>query len=125
MSLFSRKTKSVGKPKTCPACGEPLGEHVQADIGSAPIGSEREEQLKQLITARKWGEARAYQAANANADIRVWRMIRCGDGRVGVVSLVMPIEMWSDDYYEEPQFLSGDERDALTAAVPQLAAQPH
>jgi len=125
MSLFRRETKPAEKPQTCPACGDRLGEHVQADIGSAPIGSEGEERLTQLITARKWADARAYQAANANADIRVWRMIRCRDGRVGVVSVVMPIEMWSDDYYEEPQFLSDAEGDSLTVGVEQSSPQPH
>jgi len=124
MSLFRKRTKSVVQSKTCPACGELLGEHVQMDIASAPIGSEDDERLKVLIANRKWIEARAYQAANANADVRVWRMIRCPDGQVGVVSLVMPIEMWSDEYYEEPQFLSDDERDALTAAVEPLAKKP-
>jgi hypothetical protein len=39
-------------------------------------------------------------------------MIRCGDGRVGVVVRVMRIEVWSDDSYEEPEFLSDSERPA-------------
>ena len=44
-------------------------------------------------------------------------MIRCHDGRVGVVPFVMPLVMWSDDYYEEPQFLFNAERDELLAIV--------
>lgn len=117
MKLFSRKTKPALVAKTCSACGETLAEHAQLDIASAPIGTEDEERLTALIAAHRWADARRYQSANAVTDIRVWRMIRCRDGRVGVVALVMPIEMWSDDYYEEPQFLSDVERDQLLAAV--------
>jgi hypothetical protein len=123
MGLFRRGKKAVVEAKTCVACGESLQEHVQNDLASARIGSEDDHRLRQLIETGKWSEAQNYQAANVTEDIRVWRIIRCRDGRVGVVSLVMPIEMWRDDYYEEARFLSNDERDAVTAAVAQLVPQ--
>lgn len=117
MKLFSRKTKAVLVAKMCSACGESLAEHTQLDLASAPVGSEDDGRLAALVEERNWSEARQYQAANAGTDIRVWRMIRCRDGRVGVVPLVMPIEIWSDDYYEEPQFLLNAERDELLAVM--------
>ncbi len=49
--------------------------------------------------------------------IRSWRVLRCDDRRIAVVARVMPIEMWSDDYYEEPQFLSFDEASELLRLV--------
>lgn len=117
MKLFSRKAKPVLVAKPCSACGETLAEHAQSDIGSAPVGSEDDARLTVLVAERRWADARRYQSASADTDIRVWRMIQCRDGRVGVVALVMPIEMWSDGYYEEPRFLSGSERDELLAAM--------
>lgn len=113
MGLFSWKAKSVVVAKTCSACGETLAEHPQVDVASAPVGSEDDARLTALIAEHRWAEARRYQAANATEDIRMWRMIRCRDGRVGVVARVMPFEIWSDDHYEEPQFLSDGERDRL------------
>ena len=84
------------------------------------MGSGDDSRLTYLIATGKWSAARSYQAANATADIRVWRIIRCHDGRIGVVSFVMPIEMWSDDYYETTRFLSDDESAVLTTAFEQL-----
>lgn len=117
MKLHKVKAKPALVASVCSACGESLAEHPQVDIASAPVGSEDDERLGGLITQRRWADARQYQAANAVTDIRVCRMIRCRDGRVGVVSLVMPIDMWSDDYYGEPQFLSDAQRDELLAVV--------
>ena len=120
MKFFSsRKTEAVLVAKMCSACGESLEDHAQVDIASAPIGGEDDERLAELITSRRWLDARRYQAANASTDIRAWRMIRCRDGRVGVVPFVMLIAMWSDNYYEEPQFLSEHEREGLLANVAQ------
>lgn len=124
MNPFKRRRETVVDTKACPACGELLETHPQVDIASAPIGSKEEERLRQLIAEGSWPESRAYHAANADKDIRAWRMIRCRDGRIGVVSLVMPIEMWSNDYYEELRFLSDSERDALTATLGNAALQP-
>ena len=123
MSLFRRSKKSTLNATPCSACGESLTAHGQYDIASARMGTEDDGRLTQLIATGKWSEARSYQAANAPADIRVWRIIRCHDGRIGVVSFVMPIEMWSDDYYETTRFLSDDESAALTAAVEQSMTQ--
>lgn len=117
MKFFSRKTSPVVLARRCSVCGEPLAEHEQRDIASAEIGTEDDERLTALIAADGWVDARRYQAANAVRDIRVWRIIRCRDGRVGVVALVMPIEMWSDDYYGEPRFLSDIERERILAAM--------
>jgi hypothetical protein len=117
MSLFRSRKQQLVQRDVCPSCGMLLRDHAQSDIASARIGSEDEEWVRELVAQRLWEQAHAYQAANATSDIRVWRMIRCRDGRVGVATVVMPIEMWSDDYYEEPSFLTNGERDDLVSFI--------
>ena len=113
MSLFQRPKQSVLVDRKCPSCGEPLSEHAQSDLGSAPVGSVEEARLADSIARRAWDEARTVQHANAVSDIRVWRVIHCRDGRVGIVALLMPIDMWSDNSYEEPLFLDPAEAAGL------------
>jgi hypothetical protein len=79
--------------------------------------------LIELLANGGWSEARTYQAPRGSDEIRSWRRIRCTDGRVGVVARVMPVELWDDDYYEEPRWLSGGEVEALEAAI-RLPAVP-
>jgi len=111
------RSKPVVVESRCSSCGERLDEHVQVDIGSAVLDTAEDTELRRLIESREWAAAITHQAANATADIRAWRVLRCGDGRIAVVARVMPIEVWSDDYYEEPQFLSTDEASELLRIV--------
>jgi hypothetical protein len=115
MTLFGKKP--VVFAQMCSACSESLAEHEQLDIASAEVGTEDDKRLTAFVRAHEWRDARQYQSANAVTDIRVWRMIRCRNGRASVVALVMPIETWSDNYYEEQQFLSDTERDQLVVAL--------
>ena len=102
----------------CASCGEILEQHIQADIGSAVINTEDDTRLRDLIQNHQWSVAVEHHAANATADIRASRVIRCKDGRIGVVARIMPIETWSDDYYEEPFFLSPNDANELLQEVP-------
>lgn len=115
------RTRPVVVGSRCSSCGERLDRHVQAEIGSAVLDTAEDKELRCLIESHEWTAAITHQAANATADIRSWRVLRCGDGRIAVVARVMPLEVWSDDYYEDPQFLSNDEASELLrfVALPQ------
>jgi len=105
MRLFKR-TQSVTAASRCGHCGHSIENHPQRDIASAVIASPEHDQAASLVSVREWEAAARHQAANEIADIRVWRAVRCNDGRVGVVSMVIPIEMWADNYYEDVLILT-------------------
>jgi hypothetical protein len=71
------------------------------DVGSAILGSLEEAQLNEAVSSGQWRSASRFQAANALADLRVWRAFSCGSEAV-IVPVVLKIELWEDDVYGEP-----------------------
>lgn len=114
ITLCTRRKAGV-RPRPCPSCGASLGGHEKEDLAGADFGTEDDKRLAGLIAKGAWSEARAYQDVHGLEDIRCWFIIRCEDGRVGVVAQVMTNDFWSDGFYGEPRWLSGDEAEALAA----------
>jgi hypothetical protein len=92
--------RSSGLPK-CLCCFMSLDGRASWDIGSAVLGSIDEARLNEAVKGERWKDASQFQAANANADIRVWRAFFCGDKAL-VYPMVSRFEIWEDDDYEEP-----------------------
>ena len=89
----------------CPCCLQNLEGHSFLDVGSAILGSTEESMLNDAVKHGRWVEAAQFQAANAQADIRVWRAFAC-EGKRLVFPAVLILDPWEDDTYGEPIVVS-------------------
>jgi hypothetical protein len=100
--MFGKDRSSLPK---CPICFMSLDSHAFFDIGSAVLDSFDEARLTEAVNGSRWGEASQFQAANAKADIRVWRVFFC-DGKALIFPMVSKFDIWEDDSYGEPIVIS-------------------
>ena len=101
-AMFRKRT--AGLPQ-CPCCRLNLEGHTFLDVGSAILGSTEESMLNDAVRHGQWVEAARFQAANAQANIRVWRAFAC-EGKRFVFPAVLMLEPWEDDTYGEPIVVS-------------------
>lgn len=113
-ALRAAARKPVGK---CPACQEPLDGHFYSDLASVEVGSAEADTVSGFVRDARWADAAHYQAANAQADIRVWRAIRCPTQGVALVPLLLGFEIWTDDLPEPAEPLSSAAGESLLAYV--------
>lgn len=97
--MWSDMTTRSGEAR-CP-CGRRLRDHPIQDIASAVVNSPEDSQLDSLVSESHWEEAHRYQAWNATADIRAWRVLLCESGCLRLMPVIMTFEIWSDDEYGE------------------------
>ncbi len=104
----------VGK---CPICQKPLDAHFYWDVASVEAGTPEADTASGFVRNARWADAARYQAANAQAEIRVWRAIRCPTSGLALVQLLLTFEMWTDDLIEAAARLSPAAADDLLAYV--------
>lgn len=113
-ALRAAARKPLGR---CPSCNKPLDDHAYFDLASVEVGSPEAETVSGFVRDAHWPDAAHYHAANAQADIRVWRAIRCPTNGVALVPLVLVFEMWMDDLVEPAVPLSSVAAESLLAHV--------
>ena len=113
-ALRAAARKPIGQ---CPRCQGPLDDHFYWDVASAEVGSPQAHKVNEFVRDGRWADAAHYQAANAQADIRVWRAIRCPIHGVALVPLLLAFERWKDDVAEPAAPLSSAAAESLLAYV--------
>lgn len=101
----------------CPSCQESLDNHFYFDVASVEVGSPEMDTVNALVGDARWADAAHYQAANAHANIRVWRAVKCPTHGLALVSLLLAFEMWADDAVETATPLSSAAAESLLAYV--------
>lgn len=102
---------------TCPICRKPLDNHFYWDVASVEAGTSEADTVREFLHNARWADAARYQAANAKADIRVWRAIRCPSRGFALMPLLLTFEIWEDDVAEPAALLSPAAAEGLLAYV--------
>jgi len=96
----------------CPTCKRPIAGHRIAGFASViiySVPSPGVDRLDQLIDAKQWEDAAAFQEGRHDSDVVEYYVLICPDEKVSLLRFLQTFELWDSDFLDSSFLVSPED----------------